>query len=160
MHRKHAKRFPDRAISEVPPLRTSAIFVQQSRSKVDSFESVIEQPITLTKMKRVDKGSERAIEGRSCSRQRAGTTGAGDAAHAGLLTGLQHGLTPEATVRGAVAVGTCNVKAPDATSGIPDRERIQARLQSGWEQRSFKMAHPGWKWREEAGIWVGPEDSP
>ena len=30
MHRKHAKRFPDRAISEVPPLRTSAIFVQQS----------------------------------------------------------------------------------------------------------------------------------
>lgn len=89
-----------------------------------------------------------------------GTTGAGDAAVAGLLVGLHHGLSPEATVRGAVAVGTFNVEAPDATSGIPDWERVRARLRSGWEQRPLDMSHSGWSWNEDHALWIGPEDSP
>lgn len=88
-----------------------------------------------------------------------GTTGAGDAAVAGLLVGLHHGLSPEATVRGAVAVGTFNVEAPDATSGIPSWEKVQTCLRSGWEQRALDVSHPGWTWNEEHALWIGPEDT-
>ena len=87
-----------------------------------------------------------------------GTTGAGDAAVAGLLVGLHRGLSPEATLRSAVAVGTFNVEAADATSGIPDWETVQARLHSGWAQQPLDLSHPGWTWSGERGVWIGPQD--
>lgn len=87
-----------------------------------------------------------------------GTTGAGDAAVAGFLTGLHRGLSPEETLRGAVAVGTFSVERADATSGIPDWGTVQARLDAGWEQAPLKIDHPGWRWSEEQALWVGPED--
>ena len=87
-----------------------------------------------------------------------GTTGAGDAAVAGLLVGLHRGASPEATLRGAVAVGTFNVEAADATSGIPDWGTVRARMQSGWAQQPLDLSHPGWTWDDEHGVWTGPED--
>lgn len=87
-----------------------------------------------------------------------GTTGAGDASVAGFLTGLHRGLSPEETLRGAVAVGTCSVEEADATSGIPDWGAVQARLDAGWKQAPLKIDHPGWQWSEEQSLWVGPDD--
>ena len=46
----------------------------------------------------------------------AGTTGAGDAAYAGLLAALMRGLEPEACARMACAVAACNIEAADATT--------------------------------------------
>ena len=87
-----------------------------------------------------------------------GTTGAGDAAVAGLLAGLRRGLGPEEALRGAVAVGTCSVEAPDASQGIPDWSTVQARLDAGWEQQALRMEHPSWVWSEKHALWGGPED--
>lgn len=87
-----------------------------------------------------------------------GTTGAGDAAIAGFLTGMHRERSPEETLRGAVAVGTFSVEVADATSGIPDWETVQARLEAGWEPSPLKIAHPSWRWSEEQALWVGPED--
>ncbi|MFB6273923.1 MAG: carbohydrate kinase family protein [Salinibacter sp.] len=87
-----------------------------------------------------------------------GTTGAGDAAVAGFLMGLHRGLSPEATLKGAVAVGSFSVEVADASSGIPDWETVQARLDSGWEQAPLKIDHSSWQWGEEQALWVGPED--
>jgi sugar/nucleoside kinase (ribokinase family) len=65
----------------------------------------------------------------------AGTTGAGDCTIAGFLTGLLKGLAPEEALRGAVAVGACNVEMADATSGIPSWETVQQRMAAGWARR-------------------------
>ncbi|NDJ59983.1 MAG: carbohydrate kinase family protein [Chloroflexi bacterium] len=62
----------------------------------------------------------------------AGTTGAGDAAYAGLLAGILKGLPPQEAIRWACAVGACNVEAPDATSGIRTWTETQERLRAGW----------------------------
>jgi sugar/nucleoside kinase (ribokinase family) len=61
-----------------------------------------------------------------------GTTGAGDAAYAGLLAALYHGLDPAAVVQWAAAVGACNVETADATSGIRTWAATQARLEANW----------------------------
>ena len=62
----------------------------------------------------------------------AGTTGAGDAAYAGLLAALLWGKTPAETARWGCAVGACNVEAVDAVSGIRTAPETQARLDAGW----------------------------
>ncbi len=61
-----------------------------------------------------------------------GTTGAGDCAIAGFLAGVLKGLTPEGCLRFAVAVGACSVEAPDATSGVPNWNRVRQRIRDGW----------------------------
>ena len=63
-----------------------------------------------------------------------GTTGAGDCTIAGFLAGFLKGLPLEDVIIGATAVGAFNVESPDATSGIPDWETVQARIQAGWEK--------------------------
>ena len=65
----------------------------------------------------------------------AGTTGAGDAAYAGLLAALIRGLNPEACARMACAVAAFNIEAADATTGVRSWEATQARLASGWPTR-------------------------
>lgn len=63
------------------------------------------------------------------------TLGAGDAAYAGLIAALLHGLTPEGAAQWANAVGACNVEAPDATSGVRTHAATMARLEAGWLHR-------------------------
>ncbi len=62
----------------------------------------------------------------------AGTTGAGDCTIAGFLAGLAQGLGPAECLRWAVATGSASVEQPDATSGVPPREVLAARLAAGW----------------------------
>jgi sugar/nucleoside kinase (ribokinase family) len=68
-----------------------------------------------------------------------GTTGAGDAAYAGLLAAMLRGLPPEEAARTACAVGACNVEALDATSGIRTWQATQARLDAGWPALAIRV---------------------
>ncbi len=87
-----------------------------------------------------------------------GTTGAGDCAIAGFLTGLLHRLSPEAVLTGAVAVGACNVEAADAVSGVPSWKAVQQRVEAGWTQLPVMLRLPGWGWNVDQGLWFGPQD--
>lgn len=62
----------------------------------------------------------------------AGTTGAGDAAYAGLLAAILRGLGPRECARMACAAAACNIEAADATSGVRAWEETEARLAAGW----------------------------
>lgn len=62
----------------------------------------------------------------------AGTTGAGDAAYAGLLAAMLRGLPPQACLQWASAVGACCVEQVDAVSGIKTWVETEARLEAGW----------------------------
>ncbi len=87
-----------------------------------------------------------------------GTTGAGDCAIAGFLTGLLKGLSPEAVLTTAVAVGACNVEAADAVSGVPSWEVVQQRIKAGWAQIPVTLKLPGWGWDVSQKLWLGPHD--
>jgi sugar/nucleoside kinase (ribokinase family) len=71
--------------------------------------------------------------------QVAGTTGAGDAAYAGLLIGLTRGLDLFTCAQMMCAVGGCNVEAPDATSGVQSWNATQARVASGWALGALRL---------------------
>ncbi len=86
-----------------------------------------------------------------------GTTGSGDCTIAGFLVGLLRGLSPEAALQGAVAVGACNVQSPDATSGIPSWSEVQSRA-ADWRRREVQIGLDGWHQDDRAGIFVGPHD--
>jgi sugar/nucleoside kinase (ribokinase family) len=88
----------------------------------------------------------------------AGTTGAGDATIAGLLTALCEGMTPEAAVRSAVAVGAYSVEHVDATSGVPTWGEAQRRLQTDWARRPVQFDLPGWQWDETTKVWYRPRE--
>ena len=90
--------------------------------------------------------------------QMVGTTGSGDCTIAGFLTGLLKGLSPEATMTGAVGVGACNVEQADATSGVPSWNAVQNRIRAGWARLPVTLPLPGWKWNGDQGIWQGPND--
>jgi hypothetical protein len=44
-------------------------------------------------------------------------------------------MSPAEAMNAALAVGACNVEAPDALSGIRSWEEILQRITSGWSQR-------------------------
>ncbi|MCY3573433.1 MAG: carbohydrate kinase family protein [Chloroflexi bacterium] len=68
--------------------------------------------------------------------QVAGTTGAGDAAYAGLLAALLRGMNAADCARWACAVAACNIEAADATTGVRSWGETAARLQAGWATRA------------------------
>ncbi len=88
----------------------------------------------------------------------AGTTGAGDATIAGLLTALLAGLAPEVAIRSAVAVGAYSVEHVDATSGVHSWDEIQRRLQTNWITCPLRLPLAGWRWDGVAKVWYGPSD--
>ena len=67
--------------------------------------------------------------------QVAGTTGAGDAAYAGLIAALMRGMDMPACARWACAVAACNIEAADPTSGVRSWDATAARLRSPWGKR-------------------------
>ena len=86
----------------------------------------------------------------------AGTTGCGDATIAGFLAGLLRGLSPIKALTAAVAVGACNVEAPDALSGIRSWDETKDRIAGGWPRRDLSVSSPGWRWDAEQAVWIGP----
>jgi sugar/nucleoside kinase (ribokinase family) len=87
-----------------------------------------------------------------------GTTGSGDCTIAGFLAAFIKGLSPEQTVNSAVGAGACNVETLDATSGIPDWNTLQKRIESGWEKHPVAGAFPHWQWNKTDRLAVGPAD--
>jgi sugar/nucleoside kinase (ribokinase family) len=81
-----------------------------------------------------------------------GTTGSGDATIAGFLSGLLRGLSPQEVINAAVAVGACNVEAPDALSGLCSWEDTIARISAGWQHWPLDLSEGGWTQVVE-GIW-------
>ncbi|HSV85336.1 MAG TPA: carbohydrate kinase family protein [Levilinea sp.] len=84
----------------------------------------------------------------------AGTTGAGDAAIAGFLSGLLRGMGAEECLTAAVAAGACNVEAPDALSGVRSWEATQERIHTGWERHPLHIKSTGWRWDEHYQLWT------
>jgi sugar/nucleoside kinase (ribokinase family) len=66
-----------------------------------------------------------------------GTTGSGDVTIAGFLAALLRGLTPDAALNAALAVGACNVEAADALSGIRSWEKTWQRVNAGWARKRW-----------------------
>ncbi len=93
-----------------------------------------------------------------------GTTGSGDATIAGFLMGFLKGMTPEATLASACAVGACSVEAADALSGIRPWPETLERIANGWPRLqldkkglpSLAIADAGWHWDARHEIWIGP----
>jgi sugar/nucleoside kinase (ribokinase family) len=85
-----------------------------------------------------------------------GTTGSGDAAIAGFISGLLRGLSPEETLKAASAVGACNVEAADALSGIRSWEATLAREADGWQQNPLQLPNHDWLWDGEHALWKKP----
>lgn len=83
-----------------------------------------------------------------------GTTGAGDAAIAGFLSGLLRGLGPHAALAMAAAVGACNVEAADALSSLHSWEDTLARVAAGWDQVDLGLPPEEWEQDPETGIWI------
>ena len=84
----------------------------------------------------------------------AGTTGAGDSAIAGFLSGLLRGLDPRRALSMAAAVGACNVEAPDALSGLLAWEDTLARIAAGWERHALTLTSAEWDCDKDTGVWV------
>ncbi len=87
----------------------------------------------------------------------AGTTGSGDTTIAGFLTALLHGMTPEATLRCAVAVGAYSVEQVDATSGIPVWQAVQDRIAATWLSAPLQIALPNWR-QDDDNVWHSQRD--
>ena len=89
-----------------------------------------------------------------------GATGAGDCTIAGFLGSLLEGLSPEAALLHAVAVGACNVEQPDAVSGIPAWSAVQRRLEAGagWGQLQTLKTLIGWSYRESDRLFHSSRD--
>ena len=93
-----------------------------------------------------------------------GTTGSGDATIAGFLMGFLKGMTPEATLATACAVGACSVEAADALSGVRSWPETLERIANGWPRLQLEakgrpalaMADVGWHWNARHEVWVGP----
>ncbi len=91
------------------------------------------------------------------ARRVAGTTGAGDAAVAGLLASIFKRLPADAALTAAAAAGACCVEEPDATSGVLSWGETMARIRSGWERAAARRMESGWTQRPD-GVWSGPGD--
>ncbi len=85
----------------------------------------------------------------------AGTTGSGDATIAGFLAALLRDKTIEEALTFAVAVGACNVEAPDAFSGIRTWEETIQRINGGWERLPLEIKDAGWRFDSEKQVWYG-----
>ena len=92
--------------------------------------------------------------------QVAGTTGSGDATIAGFLLGLLRGMTPEATLSAACAVGACSVEAVDAFSAVRSWPETEARLSAAWARLPLALdsLHTHLRWDATHEVWIGPMD--
>jgi sugar/nucleoside kinase (ribokinase family) len=82
-----------------------------------------------------------------------GTTGSGDATIAGFLSALLRDSTPEDAMTMAVAVGACNVEAPDALSGLRSWDDTAQRIAQGWPRLPLTLNAHGWVWDAQFDLW-------
>lgn len=83
----------------------------------------------------------------------AGTTGAGDAAIAGFLSGILRGESPETALRMANAAGAACVEAGSVLQGVAPWDELMQRVSAGWEALPLDLTDEGWRKDEENGLW-------
>lgn len=83
-----------------------------------------------------------------------GAAGSGDATIAGFLAALLRDMSPAQAVTAAVAVGACNVEAPDTLSGIRPWDETMARIAGGWSRHNLVLESPGWRFDDTHQIWT------
>ncbi len=66
----------------------------------------------------------------------AGTTGAGDAAIAGFISGLIRGYLPEEVMMLSAGAGACCCEQPDSVGGVPSWEALCERIGTGWKMNT------------------------
>lgn len=82
-----------------------------------------------------------------------GTTGAGDAAIAGLLSSLLQNTDPETALVVASAAGACSVEKAGSVSGVMSWEASVSRVKAGWETLPLDLSVHGWQKGGEVGLW-------
>ena len=85
-----------------------------------------------------------------------GTTGAGDCAIAGFLSGILNQGSPEEILTNAAAVGAYSVEQTAGASGIPSQKAVTKRIKEGWQYQQTKIKLIGWTWDESNKLWIGP----
>ncbi|GAB4244357.1 MAG: hypothetical protein Kow00109_20270 [Acidobacteriota bacterium] len=85
-----------------------------------------------------------------------GSTGAGDAAAAGLLAGILGDGGPGEALQLAAAAGAACVEAPAGTAGIPTVGELRERIRRGWKQGPVEPPR-GWR-RGRDGTYRPPDD--
>ena len=68
-----------------------------------------------------------------------GTTGAGDAAYAGLIVGMLNGLDPRSCARAFAAAGAASVESPDGLRGLKPSLELAARFGADWPKRTYRL---------------------
>ena len=86
-----------------------------------------------------------------------GATGAGDTTIAGCLTALLRDLDPEDAGTMACMVGTTNVEAPDALSGLRSWEDTRS-LSTRLPKEPLLIKSAGWHVDPATQVWHGPAD--
>ena len=83
----------------------------------------------------------------------AGTTGAGDAAIAGFLSGILRCESPEVALKMANAVGAACVEGGSPLAGIVPWDELLERVNAGWATCPLALTVEGWRKDEENGLW-------
>lgn len=86
------------------------------------------------------------------------TTGAGDAAVAGFVTGLLKGWSPEKTLALAAAVGACAVESADAIGGVRSLPDTVRRIRGDWRQTVEAVNDPTWTRHAPTGVFLRAEE--
>jgi sugar/nucleoside kinase (ribokinase family) len=103
--------------------------------------------------------ADREIRAPSFDVEVAGTTGAGDAAIAGMLAGVLCGEPPEEAITLAAAAGACVVERAESIRGVRSLTEIRARIGSGWQRRKNLDLTPEWVENPLKHTFLGPHDS-
>ena len=85
-------------------------------------------------------------------------TGSGDSAIAGFLAAFVRGLSVEDCARTACAVGSYNVTAYDAVSGIRSWDETISAIRKGWKKEPLAVDDEGWRFDKRRRAWISPRD--
>jgi sugar/nucleoside kinase (ribokinase family) len=88
--------------------------------------------------------------------QIASSVGSGDCSIAAFLCGLLKDQPIEECLRLANCAGALNLRAMDATSGLPPWEELQATVPTLTVRDNSRFLGGSWKWREAAKMWEKP----
>ena len=89
----------------------------------------------------------------------ASATGSGDSAIAGFYAAYLRDKSIEECLEYACAAGAQNVTALDALSGLKSWPETVRQVESKPKKNELLIGTPGWKYKEDKGLWYGPNDS-
>ncbi len=132
-------------------LGEQGLFLRTAK-QVEALEGILKKDAALPKW------SKRQLLAPCFRADVIGTTGSGDCAIAGFLTGVLDGADPIGALTMAAGVGAFSTEQSDATSGVENKAAVQRRIASGWKRLEVGIGKTGWQWLDGESIWKGPLD--